>query len=131
MIQSGSLLFVSDKSGIALCECIKVLGSSKKRIASLGDVVLISVKRLTYMRFSLLKERQKKKFSKGTVHRALIIRTKSYFCRLPGIFIRFNENSVVLVNKNIVPISNRIYGPVLMELCIRYPSVGCVSRDII
>ena len=61
----------------------------------------------------------------------MIIRTKVYYCRFPGIFVRFDENSVVLVNKKVVPVSNRIYGPVLMELCVRYPSVGCVSRHII
>lgn len=131
MVQLGSLLFVSDKSGVSFCECIKVLGSGKKRIAYLGDVILVSVKRLNLLRFSKLKERQKRKFSKGTMHRALVIRTKVFFSRLPGVFVRFDENSVVLVNKQVVPISNRIYGPILMELCIRFPSIGCIARFII
>lgn len=131
MVQVGSILFVTDKSGTALCECIKVLGSGKKRIAYLSDVILVSIKRLNLLRYSRLKERQKKKFNVGTLHRGLVIRTKVYYCRFPGIFVRFDENSVVLVNKKVVPVSNRVYGPVLMELCIRHPSVGCVSRYII
>lgn len=51
--------------------------------------------------------------------------------RLAGIFVRFNENSVVLVNKRIVPISNRVSGPILRELCMRFPSLGCITRLLI
>ena len=64
MIQVGSILFVSDKSGVSLCECIKVLSSGKKRIAFLSDVILVSVKRLNLLRFSRLKDRQKKNFQR-------------------------------------------------------------------
>jgi ribosomal protein L14 len=51
--------------------------------------------------------------------------------RLAGIFVRFNENSVVLVNKRTVPISNRVFGPILRELCMRFPSLGCITRLLI
>jgi len=50
---------------------------------------------------------------------------------MSGLFIRFNENSIVIVNKKIVPISNRVYGPILRELCMRLPSLGCISRFMI
>lgn len=131
MIQSGTILKVSDKTGVVLVQCIKVLGTSKKRLASLGDVVLVSVKRINPKRFKNVKLFRRKKFFKGTLHRGLIIRTKVNFERIPGLFIRFNENTVVLVNKKTVPISNRVYGPVIRELCMRLPSLGCITRVMI
>jgi large subunit ribosomal protein L14 len=131
MIQSGTILKVSDKTGVVLVQCIKVLGTSKKRLASLGDVILVSVKRINPKRFKNVKLFRRKKFFKGTLHRGLIIRTKVNFERIPGLFIRFNENTVILVNKKNVPISNRIYGPVIRELCMRLPSLGCITRVMI
>jgi large subunit ribosomal protein L14 len=131
MVQVGTILKVCDKTGVVLVQCIKVLGSAKKRIAYIGDVILVSVKRINPKKFHKVKLFKKKKFFKGTMHRALIIRSKTNFRRGPGIYIRFNENSVVLVNKRIVPISNRVYGPVLRELCMRLPSLGCVTRYMI
>lgn len=131
MIQSGTILKVSDKTGVVLVQCIKVLGTSKKRLASLGDVILVSVKRINPKRFKNVKLFRRKKFFKGTLHRGLIIRTKVNFERIPGLFIRFNENTVVLVNKKTVPISNRVYGPVIRELCMRLPSLGCITRVMI
>ncbi len=74
---------------------------------------------------------KKRKFFKGTLHRGLVIRSKVNYCRSSGIFIRFNENSVVLVNKKVVPISNRVFGPVLRELCMKLPSLGCITRLMI
>lgn len=128
MIQVGTILKVTDKTGVVLVQCIKVLGNSKKRIALLGDVVLVAVKRINPKKFKNVKLFRRKKFFKGTLHRGLIIRSKINFMRLSGLFIRFNENTVVLVNKKIVPISNRIYGPVIRELCMRLPSLGCITR---
>lgn len=131
MIQVGTILKVSDKTGVVLVQCIKVLGNSKKRIACLGDVILVSVKRINPKKFKNVKLFRRKKFFKGTLHRGLIIRTKVNFMRMSGLFIRFNENTIVIVNKRIVPISNRIYGPVLRELCMRLPSLGCITRYMI
>jgi large subunit ribosomal protein L14 len=78
-----------------------------------------------------LKPRLRKRFGLGTLHRALVVRTKFSYCRLPGNYIRFDENAVVLVNKRVVPVSNRVYGPIIKELCMKWPSLGCVSRSII
>ena len=119
MVQVGSILKVSDKTGVVLVQCIKVFGFAKRRIACIGDVILVSVKRINPKKFIKIKLFKKKKFFKGTLHRALVIRSKVNYKRLPGVWIKFNENSVVLVNKRTVPISNRVYGPVLRELCTR------------
>lgn len=119
MIQAGSILKVVDKTGVTLVQCIKVIGPYKKRIAFLGDVIIVSVKRLNPKKFKNVKWFRRKRYLKGTLHRALIIRSKVNYCRTPGVFIRFNENSVVIVNRRVVPLSNRVYGPVLRELCTR------------
>jgi large subunit ribosomal protein L14 len=74
---------------------------------------------------------RRKKYLKGTLHRALVIRSKVNYCRVPGVHVKFTENSVVIVNKKKVPLSNRIYGPVLKELCYRLPSIGCITRFMI
>lgn len=131
MIQLGTILKVSDKTGVVLVQCIKVFGSSKKRIAYIGDVILVSVQRINPKKFHNVKLFKKKKFFKGTLHRGLVIRSKVNYLRSSGVFVRFNENSVVLVNKKTVPISNRVFGPVLRELCMKLPSLGCITRLMI
>lgn len=131
MIQSGSILHISDRSGVALGECIKVIRATKKQIAYIGDVIIVVVKRLNFLRFAKLKERQQRRFSRGTLHRALILRSCVFFNRVSGLFVRFNMNAAVLVNKKVVPLSNRIYGPVLFEFSVKFQSIGCVTRFII
>jgi len=80
---------------------------------------LVSVKKINIKKLSSLKAKKKKKYLRGSLSRALVVRTKVNFCRTPGVFIKFDENTVVLVNKNVVPVSNRVYGPILRELCMK------------
>lgn len=107
MIQMQSRLKVADNSGAKEVMCIKVLGGSKKMIASVGDVIVVSVK-------SAL---PKGKIKKGDVHRAVIVRTKKEIKRPDGSTIRFDENSAVLINKtSSEPIGTRVFGPVSKEI---------------
>lgn len=131
MIQVSSLLKVVDKTGITLVKCIKVLSTVKNRIAYIGDVIVVSVFRLNPKKFQKVKLFKKKKFLKGTLHRGLIIRSCVNFKRMSSIYLKFNENSVILVNKRVVPVSNRVYGPIPRELCMRLPSLGCITRYMI
>lgn len=131
MIQSGTVLKVCDKTGVVLVQCIKVLGPIKKRIARIGDVIIVTVKHINTRKFRKIKLAKKKKFFVGTLHRGLVVRSKEQFSRSLGIYIRFNENAIVIVNKKIVPISNRVFGPILRELCMKYPSLGCTARYMI
>lgn len=131
MIQVGTILNVCDKTGVSLVKCIKVLGPYKKRIAFIGDVILVSVVHINAKKFQNMKLFKRKRFFKGTLHRALVLRTKTNYKRANGIYIKFDENSVALVNRKVVPISNRVYGPVLIELCRKWPSLGCISRYMI
>ncbi|MBB5022415.1 50S ribosomal protein L14 [Desulfurispira natronophila] len=106
MIQMQTRLNVADNSGAKQLMCIKVLGGSKKRYASLGDIVVCSVK--TALPNSNIK--------KGTVVRAVIVRTTKEVRRPDGSYIKFDDNSAVVINKNNEPVGSRIFGVVAREL---------------
>jgi len=131
MIQVGTILKVCDKTGVSLVRCIKVLGPYKKRIAIIGDIVLVSILHINPKKFVKMKLFKRKRFFKGKIHRGLIVRSKTNYLRSNKNYIKFNENSVVLVNKRKIPISNRVYGPVLIEICKKIPALGYISRYII
>jgi large subunit ribosomal protein L14 len=106
MIQATSKLKVADNSGAKLLLCIKVLGGSKRRYASVGDIIIVSVKEAI----------PNSKVNKGSVMRAVIVRTVKEIHRLDGSHIKFDDNSAVLINQQNEPIGTRIFGPVAREL---------------
>ncbi|MFQ5698417.1 MAG: 50S ribosomal protein L14 [Myxococcota bacterium] len=109
MIQAESILHVADNSGARKVSCVKVLGGSRRRYASVGDVIRVAVKE------ALPNSKVKKK----ELHHAVIVRTRKELCRSDGSYIRFDDNSVVLVDANREPIGTRIFGPVARELRAR------------
>lgn len=131
MIQIRSTVWCTDKSSVTLILCIKVLKSHKKRIASIGDVIVACVWKINTKKYENLKSRLQKRFRVGSIHRALLIRTKTNYHRGSSIFIKFNKNHGILITKNVVPLSNRVYGPILREFCMKWPSLGCVTTCII
>jgi len=106
MIQTESVLDVADNSGAKKLKTIKVLGGSKRRYASIGDVVVVSVREAT----------PNGKVKKGDVIRAVIVRTKKEIRRKDGTYIRFDTNSAVVIDAQGEPIGTRIFGPVAREL---------------
>ena len=106
MIQMQTKLDVADNSGARLVQCIKVLGGSKRKTASVGDVIVVSIKEAI----------PRGRVKKGDVHRAVIVRTSKEVKRNDGTCIRFDKNAAVLVNKTNEPIGTRIFGPVTREL---------------
>lgn len=106
MIQTQTRLKVADNSGAKLLSCIKVLGGSKRRYASVGDVIVVSVKEAM----------PNSKVKKGDVVRAVIVRTAKGLRRPDGSYIKFDDNSAVLINQQMEPIGTRIFGPVAREL---------------
>ncbi|EAY30194.1 50S ribosomal protein L14 [Microscilla marina] len=106
MIQQESRLSVADNSGAKEVLCIRVLGGTKKRYASIGDKIVVTVK--SAISSSNLK--------KGTVSKAVIVRTKKEIRRSDGSYIRFEDNAAVLLNNNDEPRGTRIFGPVAREL---------------
>jgi large subunit ribosomal protein L14 len=106
MIQMQTIMEVADNSGARKVQCIKVLGGSKRKTASVGDIIVISVKEAI----------PRGKVKKGDVHRAVIVRTAKDVNRSDGSTIRFDKNAAVLINKANEPIGTRIFGPVVREL---------------
>ncbi len=106
MIQMQSNLNVADNSGARKIQCIKVLGGSKRRFASIGDIIVVSIKDAI----------PRGKVKKGDVYKAVIVRTKKDYTRWDGTVIRFDKNAAVLLDKQEEPIATRIFGPVTREL---------------
>ena len=109
MIQMQSTMEVADNSGARKVQCIKVLGGSHRNIASVGDIIFVSVKEAI----------PRGKVKKGEVHRAVIVRTAKEVKRADGTAIRFDKNAAVLLNKQDEVIGTRIFGPVVRELRAR------------
>ncbi len=106
MIQTETRLRVADNSGAKLVSCIKVLGGSKRRYASVGDIIVVAVKEAM----------PNSKVKKGEVVRAVIVRTAKEISRVDGSHSRFDDNSAVLISEQGEPIGTRIFGPVAREL---------------
>ncbi|MBN1614249.1 MAG: 50S ribosomal protein L14 [Deltaproteobacteria bacterium] len=106
MIQMQTILNVADNSGAKKVACIKVLGGSKRRYASVGDVIVVSVKEAL----------PNFKVKKGDVMKAVIVRTAKEVRRSDGSYLKFDDNSAVLITNQMEPVGTRIFGPVAREL---------------
>lgn len=106
MIQPRSILEVADNSGAKRVQCIRVMGGSNRKYATLGDLIIVSVKEAL----------PDSNIKKGSVAKAVIVRLKRSVRRIDGSYIRFDQNAVVLVNNQLEPIGTRIFGPVAREL---------------
>lgn len=106
MIQSETNLDVADNSGARRVQCIKVLGGSKRRFASVGDIIVVTVKEAI----------PRGRVRKGDIHRAVVVRTAKEIRRPDGSAIRFDRNAAVLLSPQNEPIGTRIFGPVTREL---------------
>lgn len=109
MIQQQTVLEVADNSGARKVMCIKVLGATRRRYASIGDIIVVSIKDAA----------PGGKVKKGDVKKAVIVRTKSATRRPDGSYIRFDDNAVVLINETNESLGTRIFGPVARELRAR------------
>lgn len=106
MIQPETVLDVADNSGARRVQCIKVLGGSKRKYASVGDIIVVSVKEAI----------PRGRVKKGDMHRAVVVRTAKEIHRKDGTAIRFDRNAAVLISNAGEPIGTRIFGPVTREL---------------
>ena len=122
MIQMQTNLDVADNSGARRVQCIKVLGGSKRRTATVGDVIVVSIKEAI----------PRGKVKKGDVHQAVIVRTAKEIRRADGTSIRFDRNAAVLINKQGEPIGTRIFGPVVRELrARRYMKIISLAPEVL
>ncbi|MDR1486485.1 MAG: 50S ribosomal protein L14 [Deltaproteobacteria bacterium] len=122
MIQPETRLTVADNSGAKQVYCIKVLGGSRRRYASLGDIIVVSVKEAL----------PGSKVKKGDVVKAVVVRTVKEVGRQDGSFIKFDDNSAVLINNAREPIGTRIFGPVARELrSRRFMKIVSLAPEVI
>jgi large subunit ribosomal protein L14 len=122
MIQTESVLDVADNSGAKKLLCIKVLGGSKRRYASVGDIIVVSIKEAI----------PNAKVKKGSVMKAVIVRTAKEMRRKDGSYIRFDTNSAVLIDNDGEPIGTRIFGPVARELrAKKYMKIVSLAPEVI
>ena len=121
MIQQESILSVADNSGAKEVLCIRVLGGSKKRYATVGDKIVVSVK-------SALPSGEAKK---GTVSKAVVVRTKKEIRRPDGSYIRFDDNAVVLLNNVNEVRGTRIFGPVARELRDKFMKIVSLAPEVL
>ncbi len=122
MIQMQTNLDVADNSGARRVQCIKVLGGSHRTIATIGDVIVVSIKEAI----------PRGRVKKGDVHRAVIVRTAKEVRRPDGSVIRFDRNAAVLINKQNEPIGTRIFGPVVRELRAKgYMKIISLSPEVL
>ena len=122
MIQMRTILEVADNSGAKKVGCIKVLGGTRRKYASLGDIIIVSVKDAL----------PNSKIRKGDVVRAVIVRTRKEVQRPDGSYIKFDDNSAVLINPQGEPIGTRIFGPVARELrAKRFMKIVSLAPEVI
>ena len=122
MIQMRTNLEVADNSGARRVQCIKVLGGAKRRTASIGDIIVVSIKEAI----------PRGKVKKGDVHKAVIVRTSKELRRGDGSAIRFDRNAAVLIDKEGEPIGTRIFGPVTRELRSRgYMKIISLAPEVL
>ncbi|MBT3660847.1 MAG: 50S ribosomal protein L14 [Rhodospirillaceae bacterium] len=122
MIQAESNLEVADNSGARRVQCIKVLGGSKRKYASVGDVIVVTVKEAI----------PRGRVKKGEVLQAVVVRTAKDIRRKDGSSIRFDSNAAVLINKQGEPIGTRIFGPVTRELrAKRYMKIISLAPEVL
>ncbi|RAL25036.1 50S ribosomal protein L14 [Lujinxingia litoralis] len=122
MIQMQTRLGVADNSGAREVQCIKVLGGSKRRYASIGDTIIVSVKEAL----------PNSKVKKGDVKRAVVVRTRKEIARPDGTYIRFDDNAAVIIDNQNQPVGTRIFGPVARELRAReYMRIVSLAPEVL
>jgi len=131
MVKIGSFVYCVDRTGVLTVKIIQVLGNSPKRYATLGSKVIVVVK--TYKKVSkfLSEKRNKTRFKRGSIHRAVLIHQKQKFRRKDFSHIWYDKNAIILVDKKFVPFSKRINVTVPREVANKFPVIGSVSKVII
>lgn len=122
MIQTQTIVTITDNSGAKIGRVFKILGASKKRYAKIGELVVLSVQ----------KAEPRKQVKKKDILYGVVVRQKKAFRRKDGSYVRFDENSVVIINKdNKEPIANRVFGPIPRELAEEYQKIVSLAPEVI
>jgi len=122
MILTSTLFKVSDNSGAYTASCVKVLGNLRRKLCKIGDLVLVSIKTIN---------RKKMRYKKGMLRLGVVVRTKKKFKRNKGVFLKFDENAIIMVNRKLAPVTKKIKGPIPFEVCFRYKYIATVVYSLI
>lgn len=134
MILPLSYLNVVDNAGVRKVMCLGIFKCSKTLGAKLGQIIIVSIKSVYTVKYHNKYDKSianKVKFKKGMIRLGIIVRERRLFKRFSGIFLRFSDNALVLINKKQAPYSKRLSGPILYELCQLYKFIGTIARNII
>ena len=126
----GSIVNCVDNTGVIKVKIIKVLGYNYQRHAKIGDRVVLTVLKINNKAVFLSDERKKKRFRKGTLHRGIILHTKSRFFRNDKTILWFKENALVIVDKNCVPVGKKINVGIPREVVSKYPGIASLCFKI-
>jgi len=122
MVQVESMLVVADNSGAKMVQCIKVLGGTRRRYAGIGDIIVVAIKATT----------PNSAIKKGTIEKAVVVRTHKEYRRPDGTYIRFDDNACVIIDANKNPKGKRIFGPVARELRERdYMKIVSLAPEVL
>jgi len=131
MIKMNSYVRCGDNKGVADVKVIQVFGNKNKREAKYGDKVYIVVKSWDRSSGSLTDEKQRKKFRRGSLHKAVIVHLKKKVKRVDSTWMWFNSNSIVLIDKKGKPLAKRIKAPIPKEIALQYPTIASISSIIV
>jgi len=131
MIRKNSIVYCIDNTGVKLVKVFQVIGSRHRRKANLCDFVWVSVIARNLKTKNMQNERQVRRFRRGSIHRAIIVQTKSWFHRRNRTYIKWDKSSVILVDKNKVQLGSKVVQGVASEVVTKYPTIGQICQWIV
>jgi len=131
MLRKGSVVYCVDNTGVKLVKVFQVIGKRHRRKANLGDFVLVIIRARNLKAKNMKSEKQLWRFRRGSVHRAIVINVNSWYYRPIGIYIRWTQNAVVLVDRKKTPLGSRINATLTKEFLTRFPGIGSICDNIV
>jgi ribosomal protein L14 len=131
MIRKGSVVYCVDNTGVKLVKVFQVIGSRHRRKANLGDFVLIIIRARNLKAKNMKSEKQLWRFRRGSVHRAIVVNVNSWHYRSIGIYIRWTQNAVILVDRKKTPLGSRINATLTKEFLTTFPAIGSICDNIV
>lgn len=131
MIRKNSVVYCVDNTGVKLVKVFQVIGSRHRRKANLGDFVLVVIRARNLKAKNMQSEKQLWRFRRGSVHRALVVNVNTWYYRPIGIYIRWTQNAIVLVDRHKTPIGSRIYATLTKEFFTKFPALGSICDNVI
>lgn len=131
MIRKNSVVYCIDNTGVKLVKVFQVVGCRHRRKANLGDFVWVSVVARNLKAKNMWNEKQLWRFRRGSVHKAIIVQTRSWYHRRNRTYIRWDRNAAILVDKNKIPLGSKVIQGIPYEVINKYPALGQVCEWIV